>query len=235
MKKALLTLITALALPAAAQAADVTMVWRDVPLGPRALQAVAPPIRFNMIGLHWQGSGSVSYRTRASSGEWRAWMTADADSGPDVGSRESHPNWHDGNLDWAGASSGVQFRLHGDVTRLRSYYLWSRTTAKPDRTLSVAGSPAIVPRADWQADEKIVRVKPLYAPTLKLAIVHHTAGTNNYTPAQAAAMNPSRSAGGRSDASPNTCLTCCHRPVVIGGRSIRYTAKPWPSSSLALQ
>jgi hypothetical protein len=82
----------------------------------------------------------------------------------------------------------VQFRLHGDVTRLRAYYLWSRTDAKQQRTLSIAGSPAIVPRVDWLADEKIVRAKPLYAPKLELAVVHHTAGTNNYTPAQAAAI-----------------------------------------------
>ena len=188
MKRALLILSVTLAFPAAAQAADVTMVSRDVALGPRALAAAPVPIRFNMLGLHWQGSGAVSYRTLAAKGRWSAWSTADADSGPDPGSREAHPGWHDGNLDWTGASSRVQFRLLGDVTRLRAYYLWSRTNAKPQRTLSVAGSPAIVPRTDWQADEKIVRAKPLYAPSLKLAIVHHTAGTNNYTPAQSAAI-----------------------------------------------
>jgi N-acetylmuramoyl-L-alanine amidase/FlgD Ig-like domain len=82
----------------------------------------------------------------------------------------------------------VQFRLHGDVARLRAYYLWSGTSGKPQRTLSIAGSPSIVPRADWLADEKIVRAKPLYAPKLQLAIVHHTAGSNNYTPAQSAAI-----------------------------------------------
>src|SRR5262249_5646975 len=70
----------------------------------------------------------------------------------------------------------------------RAYYLWSRTLHEPDRTLSVAGSPAIVPRADWQADEKIVRAHPLYEPVLKLAVVHHTAGTNDYTPEESAAI-----------------------------------------------
>jgi hypothetical protein len=188
LKKTLLILSITLLFPAAAQAADVTMVSRDVALGPRTLAAAPVPIRFNMLGLHWQGGGTVAFRTLAAKGRWSAWSTADADSGPDPGSREAHPGWHDGNLDWTGASSRVQFRLHGDVTRLRAYYLWSRTRPKAQRTLSIAGSPAIVPRADWQADEKIVRAKPLYAPSLKLAIVHHTAGTNNYTPAQSAAI-----------------------------------------------
>ena len=164
------------------------MVWRDVPLGPRALAAAPVPIRFNMLGLHWQGNGAVTYRTLPPSGRWSAWVAADADSGPDLNSREAHPGWHDGNLAWTGSSSRVQFRLHGDVTRLRAYYLWSRTDAKAQRTLSIAGSPAIVPRADWLADEKIVRAKPLYAPKLELAVVHHTAGTNSYTPAEAAAI-----------------------------------------------
>src|SRR5439155_19508387 len=53
---------------------------------------------------------------------------------------------------------------------------------------ATAGSPAIVSRSSWLADEKIVRAKPLYAPVLKLAIVHHTASANDYTPAQAAAI-----------------------------------------------
>jgi hypothetical protein len=188
LKRVLLILTTALVFPAAAQAADVTMVWRDVPLGPRVLQASPAPIRFNMIGLHWSGTGSVSYRARATDGLWSAWRVADADSGPDLRSRERQHGWKDGAADWTGASTLVQFRTQGSVSRLRAFYLWSQVMDHPTRTLSLAGSPAIVPRTSWFADEKIVRAKPLYAPSLKLAIVHHTAGTNNYTPAQAAAI-----------------------------------------------
>jgi len=178
----------ALVLPATARAGNVTMVVRDVSLGPRALQSVEAPIQFDMLGLHWQGSGAVSYRTRGLSGRWGAWTLADADAGPDPGSPESHPGWHDGNLDWTGPRTRVQFRTTGRVTRLRAYYLWSRVVAGPVRRLAIAGSPALVTRAQWQADEKIVRAKPLYAPVLKLAIVHHTAGSNDYTPAQSAAI-----------------------------------------------
>ena len=191
MKRALLAIALLLALPAAARAGDVTMVARDVPLGPRSLQASAPPIRFDMLGLHWQGPGTVSYRTRSLVGSWSAWRLADADAGPDPSSAESHPGWHDGNLDWTAPANGVQFRTAGRVTRLRAYYLWSRASAaaaQPLRTLSVAGSPSIVPRSSWEADEKIVRARPRIAPSLQLAVVHHTAGTNRYTPAQSAAI-----------------------------------------------
>ena len=182
MKKALVILTLLLSLPATARAADVTMVVRDVSLGARSLQAAQAPIRFDMLGLHWQGSGSVAYRTHSPGGRWSAWVAADADL------PQTSPPWHFGNLNWTGASDAVQFRATGTITRLRAYYLSSRVTHAPTRMLSLAGSPSIVPRSDWQADEKIVRAHPLYAPALKLAVVHHTAGTNNYSPAEAPAI-----------------------------------------------
>jgi N-acetylmuramoyl-L-alanine amidase/FlgD Ig-like domain len=186
MRKLLLICAIGLALPGTARAGtvvtpNVTMVSRDVPMAARSLQAAAAPIRFDMLGLHWQGAGSVAYRTRSVDGRWSAWKTADADL------PQTKPPWHFGNLDWTGAAVAAQFRTHG-VTHLRAYYLSSRVTTATRRSLSIAGSPAIVPRTDWQADEKIVRAHPLVAPTLRLAVVHHTAGTNAYTPAQAASI-----------------------------------------------
>src|SRR5437763_2360161 len=186
MKRLLLILSIGLALPGVAKAGtvvtpNVTMVSRDVPADARTLQAAAAPIHFDMLGLHWQGAGTVAYRTRSLAGRWSAWKTADADL------PQTKPPWHFGNLDWTGEADAVQFRPDG-ITHLRAYYLSSRVTSAPKRSLSVAGSPAIVPRTDWQADEKIVRAYPLYAPTLKFAVVHHTAGTNSYTPAQAPAI-----------------------------------------------
>jgi hypothetical protein len=186
MRKLLLISAIGLALSGTARAGtvvtpDVTMVSRDVEVGVRSLQAAAPPIRFDMLGLHWQGAGNVAYRTRSPGGRWSAWKTADADL------PQTRPPWHFGNLDWTGPADAAQFRTDG-VTHLRAYYLASRVTSGPRRTLSIAGSPAIVPRTDWQADEKIVRAHPLVAPALKLAVVHHTAGTNAYTPAQAASI-----------------------------------------------
>jgi hypothetical protein len=186
MRKLLLIFTIGLALPGVARAGtvvtpNVTMVSRDLPVGARSLQAAAAPIRFDMLGLHWQGAGTVSYRTRSLDGHWSAWRTADADL------PQTNPPWRFGNLDWVGPADAAQFRPHG-VTHLRAYYLSSRVTSSPRRSLSIAGSPAIVPRTDWQADEKIVRAHPQVAPVLKLAVVHHTAGTNSYTPAQAASI-----------------------------------------------
>ena len=66
--------------------------------------------------------------------------------------------------------------------------MWSRVTAVPARTLTQAGTPAIVTRAAWGANEEIVRARPSLAPAVRLAVIHHTAGTNSYTRAQAAAI-----------------------------------------------
>jgi N-acetylmuramoyl-L-alanine amidase-like protein len=186
MQKLVVTLaaLAALAVPSLARAGDVAMRVQEIPLGPRVLAAVQPPMHFNMLALHWIGSGSVSYRVHRLHGAWSGWTVADADVAPDGGTGR----WHDGNLDWTAASDAVQFRPQGTVRRLRAYELWSRVTAKPVREVSATGTPAIVPRAGWGADEEIVRAKPSIAPADRLAIVHHTAGTNSYTAAQAAAI-----------------------------------------------
>ncbi|MEI8104589.1 MAG: peptidoglycan recognition protein [Actinomycetes bacterium] len=181
MRRALTCIAVLLALPAAARAGGVSMVSRDVPLGTRAAQAVAPVGHFNMLGLHWRGTGSVSFRTRALGGGWQPWQTADTDSAPVAA-------WHLGNAVWVEGSDGVQYRAVGQVSRLRAYYLWSPPTSGATRRLAISGATAIVTRDQWQADEKIVRAKPKVAPALKLAVVHHTANSNTYTQAQAASI-----------------------------------------------
>ena len=139
MKRLLLILSIGLALPGVAKAGtvvtpNVTMVSRDVPIGARALQAATAPMRFDMLGLHWQGAGSVAYRTRSPAGRWSAWTTADADL------PQTKPPWHFGNLDWTGEADAVQFRPDG-ITHLRAYYLSSRVTSAPKRSLSQRVGP----------------------------------------------------------------------------------------------
>ena len=172
-----------LASAGAAHAADVTIVARDVPLqGARSL-AAAPPARFDMVGLHWRGAGTPLFRTRSLSGRWSAWLAADDDWGRD-GS-----GWRKGAAEWTGPADAIQYRLRGRVEALRAYFLWSPVERLPSRRLTIAGSPTIIPRSAWGADESIRRDKlPVYAPALRFAVIHHTVNTNNYTPAQSAAI-----------------------------------------------
>ena len=179
--------------PAPATTSGPSMVVVDVPLnGERALAAARPTSRFDLVGLHWQGRGAVSFRTRTIGGGWSAWHAAAPESEdlPNAGSTEARAatGWRLGNPWWTGPSDRIQYRLRGSVRRLRAFLVRSPQEAAPTRTLSVAGAPAIVTRAGWGADESIVRFPPQYADAVRLAIVHHTAGSNTYTQAEAPAV-----------------------------------------------
>src|SRR5690242_5034484 len=128
--------------------------------------------RFNMIAFHWRGKGGLRYRVRFTDG-WSPWRTADADPG---------------GIDWVGSASAYQTRTIGRVERIRAYTVWSPVVHEQLRRLQIANAPPIIPRLSWGADESIRRAPPRYAPELQLALVHHTAGTNAYTPDESAAI-----------------------------------------------
>jgi hypothetical protein len=192
-RRLLLLLGFALVLPAPAAAAEATIVTRDVPLaGQRSLASSSAPGRFELVGLHWRGSGTVSFRTRSLAGRWSAWQNAapEAEDRPDAGTAERvrAGSWNLGNPWWVGPSNAIQYRLSGRVTRLRAHFVRSPDAGVPARTLQRAGAPAIVPRSGWNADEKIRRGTPAYASVVRFSVVHHTAGANGYTAAQAPAI-----------------------------------------------
>jgi hypothetical protein len=89
---------------------------------------------------------------------------------------------------WTGPSNAIQYRAVGRVARLRAYFVRSPKLSSPAKHAEIAGAPPIIPRAGWHADESIRRARPFYADGIHLAIVHHTAGSNSYTKAQAASI-----------------------------------------------
>jgi hypothetical protein len=187
----LIALLALFVAPSTAQAGGVTIVSRDLPVGgERTLASTRAPSRFDLIGLHWQGPGTVLFRTHALSGRWSAWQAADDDNRPDprTGEGASTRGWRLGSPVWTGASDRIQYRLRGRVSRLRAYYVGSPVEHGALRRLSVAGSPPIVTRSAWGGNELLRRNHPLYASSIRLAIVHHTATPNGYTPSQSAAI-----------------------------------------------
>jgi N-acetylmuramoyl-L-alanine amidase len=188
-----LALLALLLVPATAHAGEATLVTRELPLAsPRTPASASGPERFNLVGLHWQGPGKVSFRTRSLSGRWSAWRTAapEAEDGPDprTAERARQGRWKLGNPYWTGPSNRLQYRLRGRVTRLRAHYVWSPADAAPPRALAGTTTPAIVTRTAWRASESIRRGAPRYATSLRFAVVHHSAGSNTYTRAQAPAV-----------------------------------------------
>ncbi len=170
-KVGLVALLALLVVPSAlsgrAERGGVTMVTRDLPAGARTLAAP----RFDLVGLHWRGPGSVVFRTRSPGGRWSGWQAPD-----------------DTNPTWTGVSDSIQYRVRGRVSHLRASFIWSPVVHETWRTLSVAGSPPIISRDDWGGNELLRRNQPRYASAVRLVFVHHTATPNNYTPDQAAAI-----------------------------------------------
>jgi hypothetical protein len=134
-----------------------------------------------MVAVHWRGAGAVSFTTRSASGRWTPWRIEDDDN------NRAH-SWRLGNIVWVGASDAIRFRTTGRVTRLRAYYVWSPPERLLSRRLLTADAPPIIPRFSWGANESIRRAPPHYASAIHFAVVHHTAGSNNYTAAQSAAI-----------------------------------------------
>jgi flagellar hook assembly protein FlgD len=173
-------------------AAGVRLVARDEPLGQAAQEARKAPVRFDLVGVHWRGAGTVWFRTRSLSGVWSEWQPArlEAEDAPDPGTRESRarPHWKLGNPYWTGSSDAIEYRFRGEVTRLRTFFIDSPTTPTRERAVARAVRPGIIMRSQWGADESIVRARPYYAARVRFAVVHHTAGTNSYTAAESAAI-----------------------------------------------
>src|SRR5947208_7800151 len=115
MKPLCAAVLAALALPGAAQA-GASIVARDVPAHGGARSPVVSSARFDLVGLHWRGSGSVRFRTRSVAGRWSAWRAVDEQpDGPDAGSAERRRQgaWHVSEAVWVGNSKAIQTRQVG--------------------------------------------------------------------------------------------------------------------------
>src|SRR5919199_1205434 len=126
-------LLVFLASPGVARATSATLLER-----PLAAARGTAAARFDLIGLHWRGSGTVRFRTQSVAGHWSRWRTAEAEAEdlPDRGTAEWRRSrgWRLGSPYWVGSSKRIQYRLSGPVRRLRGFFVRS-----PLRGLSPRG------------------------------------------------------------------------------------------------
>jgi hypothetical protein len=186
----LLVLVSVLAVAAIlAPAAFGADTVATLELGPNGAFATK---RFTLAGVHWRGEGQVVFRTRSLSGRWSAWRPAapEHEDGPDPGSREAkaRAGWRIGNPWWVGPSDRIETRTIGRVSRVRAFLVWSPERRIEYRVPAATVAPAIVPRPSWGANESIRRAPPSYASAIRGVTIHHTAGTNSYSRAQAPAI-----------------------------------------------
>jgi hypothetical protein len=195
-RRLLLVVTLALAFPAASSAGLASLEVSELAVGDvRSLSVARPATPFELVGIHWRGPGRLELRTRGPGGRWSAWepVREGDDDAPDRGSpeRRSTDGWRVGAPVWVGRAVALEVRSIGRVTRARALTVRSPVSKVPFRATAASaspGAPQLVARAAWLADEAIVRGKPGYADALRMAHVHHTAGTNTYTRLQAPAV-----------------------------------------------
>lgn len=156
-----------------------------------------------VVGASWSEAAradeSVQVRVRQAKG-WGGWETLSRDTGhgPDPSSREA-----------AGAKAAtgayvvigteVRLRVVGPVGRVPGAVTARIVESQAAPTDALVGTkasgsataaalkPTIYTRAQWGADESLVRQPPVYAQAF-VAFVHHTAGSNTYAAADVPAI-----------------------------------------------
>lgn len=173
-----------------------------------------PVVRpFSMVAVTWRETRttaglSVRLRTR-SGGAWTGWTTLAADTDGPSGTENARVRGGTTPY-WVGHATGVEAAVYATGGRrpinlavdtidpgTSAYDSKIQGTISADSAKAssgVAGSfprmPHIVTRAEWGADESLGDTcwDPKYGTRFDAVIVHHTAGSNNYTKSQAAAV-----------------------------------------------
>lgn len=172
-----------------------------------AMTAGQPRSRFTVAGVSWaRGSGltaadvTVSVRVKEDAG-WTGWETLTAsDDGPETGSRESGSARVGTNPLVTDGATGIQVRVETTGGRklpdLRVTTIDPGSSAADDNLTpqqpaasasAAALTPTIITRAQWGADESL-RGAATYNTTVRAVVIHHTASSNDYTTATAAAQ-----------------------------------------------
>jgi hypothetical protein len=181
---------------------------------PAVLTRAMATTAYQTLGVTWKASATepdllISVRNRTATG-WSGWNSLDDDAGDDpashvpttesVGPMAAMPVVRDGTDPlWVGPSTGVQVRIVVRSGRLpadlkvelvdpgasgHDAVAVASTPKGGDYSAASANKPLVLSRAQWGADESRVRYAPTYMPTIKAAVLHHTAGLNNYSASQ---------------------------------------------------
>ncbi len=163
--------------------------------------------RFSVAGISWASSTDLSaddvtvhVRVKEATG-WSGWeLLPVPDDGPEAGTAEAVGARLGTTPIVSEGGTGIQVRV--DTPRGRTLPDLQVTTIDPgtspaddDLTArapaaaasAAAAQPTIITRSQWGADESLLGSKTLSS-TVKAITIHHTAGTNDYTPESAAAQ-----------------------------------------------
>jgi hypothetical protein len=173
------------------------------------------PIWFDGLAFTWQQTRGRAVTTLASAGpdgsSFGRPIAIDEEGGPDPGTAEYGSGRRGSSYVWTGGSRCVRFSMDlpkgAVVSNVRVLFINSTGTAggpgtgpgdvgpvavgapggpfAPSAAEALTRRPRIITRDQWGADPKLMNCTPLVADFLSMAFVHHTAGSNSYTQAQA--------------------------------------------------
>ena len=183
------------------------------PLRPAIATRAMPTDPFGLVGITADApippGSRVLVRVRED-GQWTPWtpLTVHADHAPDSGAAEAEGIRYGSDPLLTADADGVQVRIDtpdGAPLAAPRVVLLDTPVTEQDAELPLpsapgagapvstvaaatvgAPMPAIISRAMWGADESKRTGTTKYSGTIKAAFIHHTASTNNYTPAQSA-------------------------------------------------
>ena len=159
--------------------------------------AIAAPASFSLVGIEWGAPKHVriELRTRTAGGSWSTWAIASVlGHGPDR--TRSSGGASDGaglfgEPIWSGPADYVQLRSSQAVRGVRLHFVAARPLPPPAHAAQAMplaqpilaagpGQPQIIARSVWAHGQAPPNHVPEYG-TVKLAFVHHSAGTNGYS------------------------------------------------------
>ncbi len=154
----------------------------------------------NLVGVEWHVDAGARFIVEAQRGDrWERVGEVEApdpSEGPDPGSRDARrePAATVSEPIWVGDTSALRVRLADGQARGVTLHAVDSPPERPSGSVAgaLAPQPGIITRAQWGADESL-RLRncpegPEYAPAVKFAVVHHSAGGNDYSPSQSAQL-----------------------------------------------
>jgi hypothetical protein len=177
-----------------------------------APDSICAPIQFTAFGIQWRQRAPSAVRADVSTRLANATFARPTrvapetvTDGPDAGSPEYHAHRGATQMLWVGAARCVRFSLRlpagASISDVQAVFI--NTSGNPlggppveppleagasgfgvQPADAYAGEPAIISRARWGANESWKNCFAGYAPSLKMAFVHHTDNSNSYTYSQ---------------------------------------------------
>lgn len=168
--------------------------------GPRTVKEFSRDEEFSMFALSWEGKKDVAAFVRAQKddGSWSDWYDAEPIDATDHQPRSGTE------LVFVEPTKKIQVSTSGvdllgdapapevDPASIKAVFIDGKADegkiALAADSTDATGMPRVISRSEWGADESIRCAEPDYDDETNAITIHHTAGSNNYTEAEAAGI-----------------------------------------------